>query len=359
MPFARRKSRKLWLGPLSLGGDAPIRVQSMNASPSHDVEGNIRELRELAAHGCEISRIAIPDHAAAVALQEIARQSPIPIVADIHFDYRLALEAMESGAMALRLNPGNIHSREGLKEVAREAKTRGIPIRVGVNGGSLDSRYYAENGLTAESLCQSALDAAALLEEEGFQDICLSLKASSPALCIEAYREVAALCDYPLHIGVTETGTLKRGLVRSAVGIGTLLAEGIGDTIRVSLTSDPLEEIRAGWEILSSLQLRQRGPRLISCPGCGRTAVNLREMAEKVDLLLEDVEEDMTIAVMGCAVNGPGEAREADLGIAGGRGEYLLFRSGEILRKYPEEEAFERLKEEIHRLSEQKKRAGQ
>lgn len=350
----RRKCRKLRVASLYIGGDAPVVVQSMNASKAHDLEGNIAECHRLAAAGCELTRFSVPDREAAECLSAITERSPIPVVADIHFDYRMALAALKAGAAALRLNPGNLHSREGLREVARAARDAGIPIRVGVNAGSLDPVILREEGgLSAKALCRSALEAADLLDKCNFSDICLSLKASDPRLMIDAYRMVADQCDYPLHLGVTESGLGANGLIRSSVGIGTLLAEGIGDTIRVSLTADPIEEVRAAYSILAALKLRERGPVLISCPGCGRTEVDLRPLAARVQEYIRDREEVFTLAVMGCAVNGPGEAREADLGVAGGRGEFLLFRKGKGIRKIPEEHVFRELCREIDLLTEE------
>lgn len=349
--FTRRSSKALKLGSLTIGGGAPIVVQSMNASPSYDVEANLSEISRLASAGCELSRISIPDQKAVTAFKEICQRSVLPLVADIHFDYRLALAAIEAGASALRINPGNIRSKEGLREVAEKAGKAGIPIRVGVNAGSLDPKILEEEGgVSPKALCRSALESAALLEKTGFRDICLSLKASDPALSIAAYRMVAEETDAPLHLGVTEAGLGDAALIRSAVGIGTLLAEGIGDTLRISLTADPVEEIRAAYVLLDALGLRQRGAVLISCPGCGRTQVDIRGLATQVSEYIRDIPERITVAVMGCAVNGPGEAREADLGIAGGKEEYLLFRKGQILRKVCEEEAFSALRAEIEQL---------
>lgn len=355
--FKRRPSRQLRVGHVAVGGGAPVSVQSMNASPARDWAANVEELHRLAAAGCEFSRFSVPDEEAARSLKQICLRSPLPLVADIHFDWRLALAALEAGASALRLNPGNIHSREGLKEVAREAMHAHIPIRVGVNSGSLSPVILREEGgVNARALCRSALEAARMLEETGFEDICLSLKASDPKLTIQAYRLVSEQCDYPLHLGVTEAGLPETGIIRSAVGIGTLLAEGIGDTIRVSLTADPIEEVRSAWTLLKALDLRHRGPTLISCPGCGRTAVDLRDMASRVADYVRDIEVPITVAVMGCVVNGPGEARGADLGIAGGKGEFLLFSHGKTLRKMSEEEAFPALCQEIDALVEEKRK---
>ena len=319
-------------------------VQSMNSSPILDVEANLEELERLARAGCELSRLAVPNSRALEAFREIAEHSALPLVADIHFDYRLALGALDAGAAGLRLNPGNIHDREGLKEVARQAKTRGIPIRVGVNSGSLDPKVIAAcGGVNCDAMVESALEAVELLERQGFQDICLSLKASNPLLMIESNLEISRLCDYPLHLGLTEAGPPKTGIIRSMAALSPLLYAGVGDTIRISLTADPVEEVKAAWELLKSLELRQRGPKLISCPGCGRTEVDIRPMAERVADYLSGVSKNLTVAVMGCAVNGPGEAREADFGLAGGQKEFLVFQKGLSVGKYPEDEAFDLL----------------
>lgn len=319
-------------------------VQSMNSSPILDVEANLEELERLAQAGCELSRLAVPNSRALEAFREIAEHSALPLVADIHFDYRLALGALDAGASGLRLNPGNIHDREGLKEVARQAKARGIPIRVGVNSGSLDPKVIAAcGGVNCDAMVESALEAVELLERQGFQDICLSLKASNPLLMIESNLEISRLCDYPLHLGLTEAGPPKTGIIRSMAALSPLLYRGVGDTIRISLTADPVEEVKAAWELLKSLELRQRGPKLISCPGCGRTEVDIRPMAERVADYLSGVSKNLTVAVMGCAVNGPGEAREADFGLAGGQKEFLVFQKGLSVGKYPEDEAFDLL----------------
>lgn len=346
--YQRRQSRQLKVGKVAIGGDAPIVVQSMNNVPSWDVEANLAQIGRLAAAGCELTRIAVPDEAAAAALAKIKERSQLPIVADIHFNAKLALLALEAGADALRINPGNIRDTEGLKAIAKAARQRGIPIRVGVNSGSLSPAIRDRfGGVNAEALAAQTLEACALLEKEDFNDICLSMKASEPLLCIETYRLLAEARDYPFHLGVTEAGTEKEGVVRSAVGIGTLLAEGIGDTIRVSLTAEPEKEVVAAYQILKALNLRQYGVRLISCPTCGRTEVALEKLAKAVEERLAGISEPIRVAVMGCPVNGPGEARAADCGIAGGRGEFLIFRKGEVLRKVAESEALAALEEEI------------
>lgn len=350
MSVVRRKTRTLQLGGLLLGGDAPVLVQSMNNLPLGDVEGNVQQLFDLQAAGCEISRLAVPNSSSLAFLKEIVEKSPLPLVADIHFDHRLALGAIEAGVAALRLNPGNL-SVQGVAEVARAAKEAKLPIRVGVNSGSISPRILEEEGgINTRSLCRSALEAVEILEKENFTDICVSLKTPHAPLLIEANRDFASLRDYPLHLGLTESGTVRKGSIRSAAALAPLLYEGIGDTIRLSLSGDPVEEVRAAWQILESLELRRRGSRVISCPGCGRTQVEIETLAEQVEAYLEDLPLEITVAVMGCAVNGPGEAREADLGIAGGKNEYLLFAAGKPLYKVPESEAFAALKKEIGKL---------
>ncbi len=343
-----RNSRKLWVGAVPVGGDAPVSVQSMNNTDTRDIQATLTQIEAMAKAGCEITRVAVPDMAAAEALKEIVRLSPIPVIADIHFDARLALAAIKNNAAAIRINPGNIGSEAKVKEIALAAKERHIPIRVGVNSGSLDPVIRDQSGgVNAESMVSSALKYCAMLEKYDFSDICVSLKSSDAKLTIDAYRLLAEQVDYPLHIGVTEAGTPKEGIIRSAVGIGALLADGIGDTIRVSLTADPILEIETAYIILKSLHLRNKGPLLIACPTCGRTEVALQKLAEQVELLLKDIEEPIKVAVMGCPVNGPGEAREADCGIAGGRNFYLIFRKGEILKKVSEENALPELMREI------------
>ena len=351
----RRQTRLIQIGPLLMGGQTPVIIQSMNNTDTRDVKATLAQIHRLAEAGCDMTRVAIPDLEAARALAEIRRQSPMPIVADIHYDYRLALAALEAGADKIRINPGNIGGFDRLRLIAESARDRQVPIRVGVNSGSL-SRAMLEkyNGVNASSMVASALEAVAMLEAVSFHNIVISIKASDPLLTVESYRLLADQTDYPLHVGVTEAGTRYEGIIRSAVGIGALLAEGIGDTIRVSLTADPVEEIRAAFAILKSLGLRNRGPQLISCPTCGRTEVDLQSVAEEVERRLQAYDCPIKVAVMGCAVNGPGEARHADVGLAGGKGEFLIFSHGKILRKVSQAEAVESLMKEIDRLVAQK-----
>ncbi len=344
----RHKTKVIKVGNLSLGGTSPIVVQSMNNTDTRDVEATLRQIQSLAAAGCKLTRVAIPDKEAALALKALTEASPIPIVADIHFDYRLALLSIENGAAKIRINPGNLGGQEAIKAVAVAAKARNIPIRVGVNSGSIARDVIARfGGVNSESMVHSVLTAVESLEKESFSDIIISIKSSDPLLTIESYRLLAEKTEYPLHVGVTEAGTLREGIIRSAVGIGTLLAEGIGDTIRVSLTGDPVEEVKAAYSILKSLQLEKGGIRLISCPTCGRTEVPLIELAEEIEKAVIDLPYDLKIAVMGCAVNGPGEAREADLGIAGGKNEYLLFKNGQPVRKISPENALQEFVAEV------------
>lgn len=335
----RTKTRRLRVGGVALGGGAPVTVQSMCCTDTRAVAATLAQIERLHDAGCDIVRVAVPDAAAAEALRDICRGSPLPVVADIHFDYTLALAAVRAGAAKIRLNPGNIGSADRVRAVAEECGARGVPIRVGVNSGSIEKRLLEAYGRpTAEAMVESAASHVALLEDAGFYDICLSLKASSVPLTVEAYRLASERFPYPLHLGVTEAGTLHSGTVNSAVGIGALLMEGVGDTIRVSLTADPAEEVRAGIAILKAAGLRAGGVRVISCPTCARTQIDLIAAAKEVEASLSGCERDITVAVMGCAVNGPGEAREADYGLAGGRGEALLFRKGEIVGKVREAE---------------------
>ncbi len=344
----RKQTRQIHIGPVAVGGGAPVSVQSMTNTKTADVAATVAQIRALSAAGCDIVRLAVPDMDAAKALGEIIRGTDVPLVADIHFDYRLALEAIRQGVAALRLNPGNIGGEERVQAVVREAKAAGIPIRIGVNGGSLDKKLLQKYGrVTAEALVESAMEHVRILEAQDFYDMKISLKAHDVPLTIAAYRLMSRTVDYPLHLGVTEAGTPTTGMIKSAVGIGSLLAEGIGDTIRVSLTGDPVVEVRVANEILKSLGLREYGPTLISCPTCGRTAIDLPAIAAEVEKRLEGIKAPITVAVMGCVVNGPGEAREADVGIAGGKGEGLVFRKGEILRKVPETELVSELFKEI------------
>lgn len=336
------------VGSVAIGGGAPISVQSMTKTKTADVAATLGQIQRLAEAGCEIVRVAVPDRDAAAALPRIVRRSPIPVVADVHFDYRLALAALVAGVHKLRINPGNIGGAERARLVLREAKSRGVPVRIGVNAGSLEKDLYEEHGgATPAALVASALRHVALCRELGFEDIVLSLKASDVRTTVEAYRLVARQVDFPLHVGITEAGTKWTGTIKSAVGIGTLLAEGIGDTIRVSLAGDPVEEVRVGHEILKSLQLRRGGLTVIACPTCGRTEVDVVRIAEELEHRLVGMDKKLTVAVMGCAVNGPGEAREADLGVACGKHTALLFRRGTVVGKIPEAEIVQRLVQEI------------
>ena len=335
--MTREHTKQIHVGGVALGGGAPVSVQSMCNTPTSDAQATLAQIRKLADAGCDIIRVAVPDNDVAQAMAQICAESPIPVVADIHFDYRLALACAEAGVSKIRINPGNIGAPERVRAVAEACGKRGIPIRIGINAGSLEKRLLEKYGApTAEALVESAADHAALLERFGFTDICLSLKASSVPLTVAAYRLAAQRFPYPLHLGVTEAGTLTQGTVQSAMGIGALLLDGIGDTIRVSLTADPVEEVRAGIAILKSAGLRKSGAKVVSCPTCGRTQIDLIAAANEVERRLSGCKRDITVAVMGCVVNGPGEAREADYGLAGGRGEAALFRRGEVLGKVPE-----------------------
>ena len=350
--FSRRITRTVQLGSIAVGGANPVSVQSMTTTKTSDVSATVAQIAALQQAGCEIVRLAIPDMAAAVAVSAIKETAAVPIVADIHFDYRLALEVIRRGIDGLRLNPGNIKDSEQVRSVVRAAQAKQIPIRIGVNAGSLDGAVLERHGghATAEALVESALQHVRILEQLGFYDIKISLKANDVPLTLQSYRLMAEQVDYPLHLGVTEAGTPRVGIIKSAVGIGALLAEGIGDTIRVSLTADPVEEVRVARDILQSLGLRRFTPTLVSCPTCGRCNIDLIALAGKVEQRLQSISRPMTVAVMGCVVNGPGEAREADVGIAGGQGEGLLFRKGEIIAKVPEERLAEALFEEMDRL---------
>ena len=332
-------SRQIHVGPVAIGGGAPVSIQSMTNTPTHDVEATLAQIRALAAAGCDIVRVAVPDLAAARAIGALKAGSPVPLVADIHFDYRLALEAAEQGIDKIRINPGNIGSPERVRAVAEACKERGIPIRIGVNGGSLEKELLAKyGGPTPQALVDSALGHARLLERFDFHDICISMKSSNVPTTMRAYQLMAEGYDYPLHLGVTEAGTPELGILKSAAGIGGLLALGIGDTFRVTLTADPVEEIAAARQILKAVGLRREGPELIACPTCGRTQIDLIPMARQVEQLLKTVDKPITVAVMGCVVNGPGEASHADVGIAGGKGEGVLFQHGRIVGKAPEDQ---------------------
>jgi len=344
----KRQTKQIMIGMVAVGGGAPCSVQSMCSTDTRDVAATLQQIHLLAAAGCELVRCAVPDEAAAAALATIKKSSPLPVIADIHFDYRLAMTVLAGGIDGLRLNPGNIGERWKVAEVVKAASERQVPIRIGVNAGSLEKELLAKFGHpTAEAMVESAIGHVRLLEELGYDQIKISIKASDVVKTVAAYRLLAQRVDYPLHVGITEAGTLFSGTIKSAVGLGILLADGIGDTLRVSLTGDPVHEVKVGFEILKSLSLRQRGINFVSCPTCGRCQINLIQVAEEVEQRLSGISAPLTVAVMGCVVNGPGEAREADFGIAGGRGEGLLFRHGEIIRKVPEHELADALVSEV------------
>lgn len=352
----RRKTRQLFVGGVPVGGDAPIAVQSMTNTHTDDAEATLAQIRRLAEAGCDIIRCAVPDMAAAEGLKRICKESPIPVIADIHFDYKLALAAIEAGVDGLRLNPGNIGGREMVEAVVAAAKERNIPIRIGVNAGSLPKDLLEKYGHpTAEALVEAAWRHVHILEELDYRNIKISLKAHDVPLTIAAYKLMAAQCDYPLHVGITEAGTVNSGIIKSAVGIGSLLSQGIGDTIRVSLTGDPVNEVKVAYDVLKALGLREHGPTLISCPTCGRTRINLEKLALEVERRLANITEPISVAVMGCVVNGPGEAREADVGLAGGIGEGLIFRKGEVLRKVPEDKLIDELFVEVEKILTERK----
>ena len=331
-------TRQIFVGGVPIGGGAPVTIQSMTNTRTDDVAATVAQIRRLAAAGCQIVRVAVPDLAAAKAVGAIKEQIDIPLVVDIHFDYKLALECVAAGCDKVRINPGNIGGEDRVRQVADACRQKGIPIRIGVNGGSLEKPILAKyGGVTPEALVESAFGHIRLLEKFDFTDICVSLKSSSVPVTMAAYRLMSEKSDYPLHLGVTETGTPRMGILKSAVGIGGLLALGIGDTIRVSLSADPVEEVYAAKDILKAAGVRRDGPELIACPTCGRTRIDLIALANEVEERLKSVDKPITVAVMGCAVNGPGEASAADVGIAGGVGEGLLFRKGEIVKKVPQE----------------------
>lgn len=347
----RRKSRKVKIGNLFIGGSEHIAVQSMLNVPAHDVEGNVRQAVALEKAGCEIIRVSVPDKESVKTVEALKAAVKAPIVADIHFDYKLALDSLAAGADKIRLNPGNIGSDDRVKAVANECARKGVPIRIGVNSGSLEKEILAKYGSpTPEAMCESAMYHVKLLEKFNFDNIVISIKSSDVQKMYEAYELLAEKCDYPLHLGVTEAGTQRMGLIKSAIGIGGLLLRGIGDTIRVSLTADPVNEVYAGFDILKSAGLLTGTPTLVSCPTCGRTKIDLISIASEVEEHLRNVKKDIKVAVMGCAVNGPGEAREADIGIAGGDGCGLIFKKGEIIRKVPEEDIITELLSEIEKM---------
>ena len=345
----RTNTKKIMVGNVSIGGQNKVVIQSMTNTKTKDVEATVEQIIELEKMGCEVVRVACLDDEDAKAIKEIKSKIHIPIVADIHFDYKIALTAIESGVDKLRINPGNIGGRERVEKVVNACKEKHIPIRIGVNAGSLEEDLLEKYGgkPTAKAMVESALRHIKILEDLEFYDICVSLKASNLDLCIEAYEMASKTFDYPLHIGITEAGTSFSGTIKSSVGLGILLREGIGDTIRVSLSDDPVEEVRVAKEILKNCGLYKKSPTLISCPTCGRTQIKLIPIAREVERFLQTIDKDITVAVMGCAVNGPGEAREADIGIAGGIKEGLLFKKGEVIKKVPQEKIVEVLKEEI------------
>jgi (E)-4-hydroxy-3-methylbut-2-enyl-diphosphate synthase len=348
----RKKTREIWIGPVKIGGDGPIAVQSMTKTDTRDIRRTIHQIRRLEEAGCEIIRVAVVNEEAAHAIAEIKKRIKIPLIADIHFHYRLALKAMESGADGLRINPGNIGGKERLKAIILAAKSRSIPIRIGVNAGSLEKDLLKRfGGATAEAMVSSALRTIEWMEGIGFQQIKVSLKASDVLRTVEAYRLFSKTTDYPLHLGITEAGRGSRAIVKSSIGIGLLLSEGIGDTLRVSLTGDPVQEVRVGYEILGALKIRQRGVEIISCPTCGRCEINLTPLVEKVEKATQRIDTPLTIAIMGCVVNGPGEAKEADVGIAGGKGMGLLFRKGRVVKKVREKDFAKVLLGEVDKMT--------
>ncbi|MFP4580366.1 MAG: flavodoxin-dependent (E)-4-hydroxy-3-methylbut-2-enyl-diphosphate synthase [Candidatus Sumerlaeia bacterium] len=352
--LARRKTRQIKIGHVAVGGGAPVSVQSMCNTPTEDIDATLAQLERLAAVGCEIGRLAVPSTRAAEALSEIVKGCAIPLVADIHFDHRLALAALEAGIAALRINPGNIGRRDHVEKVVSAARERAVPIRIGVNAGSLEKpllkKVQSGEMLRHEAMVESALGHLRILEELDFHDTKISLKASDVITTVRAYRLLAEKCDYPFHVGITEAGTIRTGVVKSSAGIGILLMDGLCDTIRVSLTGPPEEEVRVGLRLLQAMGERQNEPVLISCPTCGRTTIDVISLAESVEQIIEEVHEPIHIAVMGCEVNGPGEARDADLGVAGGAGRGIFFRNGEIIRRCPEAEILTAFREELDKL---------
>ncbi|MCR4605944.1 MAG: flavodoxin-dependent (E)-4-hydroxy-3-methylbut-2-enyl-diphosphate synthase [Eubacterium sp.] len=347
--MAKRKTRVVNIGGVTIGGGAPIAIQSMTNTKTEDVEATVKQILELEKAGCDIIRCTAPTAEACDAIHEIKKQIHIPLVADIHFDYKMAIASVEAGADKIRINPGNIGGPDRLKEVVKVCAEKNVPIRVGVNSGSLEKEILEKYGsVTAEGLVESALDKAHMIEDLGYDNLVISIKSSDVMMSIKAHELIADKTDIPLHVGITEAGTLMQGSIKSAIGIGVILNEGIGDTIRVSLSADPINEIVAAKHILGTLGLRKTGPKLVSCPTCGRTQIDLISLAGEVEkMLLEFPDKEITVAVMGCVVNGPGEAREADIGIAGGKGEGLLIKKGEVVGKYPEEKLLQVLHEEL------------
>lgn len=352
----REQTKVVQIGDRKIGGGNPIAIQSMTNTKTEDIDATVKQILALEKAGCDIIRCAVPTMEAAKALAKIKQQIHIPLVADIHFDYRLAIAAMENGADKIRINPGNIGSKERVQAVVDTAKERNIPIRVGVNSGSLEKEIVEKYGqVTAEGLVESALDKVAMIEEMGYDNLVISIKSSDVLMCIKAHELIAKQTNYPLHVGVTESGSLIAGNIKSAIGLGNILYQGIGDTIRVSLTGDPVEEIRSAKLILKSLGLRKGGVTVVSCPTCGRTQIDLIGLAGKVEKMVSDLDLDIKVAVMGCVVNGPGEAKEADLGIAGGKGEGLLIKKGEVIAKVPEDQLLDALKTELDKIAKKRK----
>jgi len=355
----RRKTKQINVGTVAIGGDAPISVQSMCTTKTADVDSTLQQIASLAQTGCDIVRVAVPDSDDVAALPAIARKSNIPVIADIHFQWKYALAALEAGCQGIRINPGNIKKHDKVALIGREAAARGVPIRVGANAGSLEKDMLAKHGgPTPEAIVEQAMNEVRLLEDVGFTDIKISVKHNDPLRMIETYRTIAGLCDYPLHLGVTEAGTPTKGIMKSSIGIGTLLAEGIGDTIRVSLTADPVEEVKAGIGILETLGLRARGFDLVACPSCGRAEVDVFALATAVEQRLAGIDVPMRVAVMGCVVNGPGEAREADVGVAAGKEKGQIFVRGEIVRTVPEADIVEELAREAEKLADELRAHG-
>lgn len=349
----RHKTREVKIGNRIIGGNHPIAIQSMTNTKTEDIAATVAQIQQLTKAGCEIIRCAVPTMEAAKALKEIKKQIAIPLVADIHFDYRLAIAAMENGADKIRINPGNIGSADRVKAVVDEAKSRNIPIRVGVNSGSLEKNLVEKyHGVTAEGIVESALDKVKMIEDMGYDNLVISIKSSDVMMCVKAHELIASKTDLPLHVGITEAGTLISGNIKSSIGLGLILSQGIGDTIRVSLTGDPIEEIKSAKLILRTLGLRKGGIEVVSCPTCGRTQINLIQLANQVETMVAEFPLDIKVAVMGCVVNGPGEAKEADLGVAGGIGEGLIIKHGKVFKKVPEEELLPALRYELEHWSE-------
>lgn len=344
----RKRTREIQIGRVKIGGENPIAIQSMTNTKTEDVDATVTQILALEKAGCEIVRCAVPTLEAAQALEQIKKQIHIPLVADIHFDYKLAIASVEHGADKIRINPGNIGSKERIQAVVDCCRERNVPIRVGVNSGSLEKEFIKKyGGVTAEGIVESALDKVSMITDMGYDNLVVSIKSSDVMMCIQAHEQIAKQIDFPLHVGITESGTVYSGSIKSAIGLGNILYQGIGDTIRVSLTGDPVQEIYAAKMILKTLGLRQDGITVVSCPTCGRTQIDLISLAEQVEEMVKEFNLDIKVAVMGCAVNGPGEAKEADIGIAGGKGEGLLIKKGEVVKKVPEEELLENLRREL------------